>query len=1339
MGKVKKVKMKKNKNTKTGINKKLLGIVLTTILTLLFTMSGALAADTVNLGTFTYPTAESLGSVNSYSVFSYTFNNTGDMEGNIAVDTWNNNGIIGATDNVSDYYNSDENFIYVNHITGNTATEGNLHHGYSKIDLPHYILGDQINFDYSVNNNNGLQGTDSETGKSVLYIQNWKEIGQSFNHVSETTYTIDFDKAFEGLKTYASTQYQKANTGVDVQIVEDPNHNDIRKITITCDEGDDVVNLPYYYLVNSYNNKNNEITIVGKNGTTNYSLIVNVTGLSTESADLNSNSRNITIDGVRPTQYEAQGGKIMYNFNDFSGTVNAGQRCTYGIILAPEATVNANATHDGNIFAKTVANPGGEIHQNPYTPVDSTHTNISITKVWNDEDNADGIRPDSVTVHLFANGTEVKSAVLNDDNNWTVSFSKLDKYDSSNQEIKYTVTEDAVDGYSSEVTQSGNSFTVTNTHEVVKKTFTKVWNDNSNLKQKRPSTEAYAKKVHLYKDGTLVNITPTVTDNGSNTYTITFAGGLVDDGSTYTIKEDAIDGYTADNTEINAGGTITNTYKETTPTPSDGGMTTSKSTKVTSWDDRTYQINITAAVDGSSSENSGSGYNTVLVFELNNTMSYSGNWNYQGVALGSYKDIKNYILNSQYGHDMELFYGNSWTKMTFSDENNTPKWSVNGNVISDNDETIIYGKPSSAQYYNLMRYACSAIMMNQAVYAPDSKLAHVLYESQASPQTFSAIDSNLSINNSVSSQSTEFMKYFINKLNARSTWRSDNSLSLALPEVEKQLNQIQGDNKAVVIMASDKPSSSDYWHNGVHITDAVERTNSENELKTIVSSGTKVYVLSYGMSESDQAWYENIIGQGNVYDYTDLDALKSVLASGSSSNKVIEYKNVTIQDTVDSRFYVPDEEKTRLRNEGATVVENSDGTTTVKWTGVKVDASGVNKTINIKAKDNYIGGNNVTTNVADGSFVQTENGGKSPLDQPTVNVKSAFSVNDYEDVIFLGEKTPSKDSRDLSSELIKEAVNTYNLDGYAVQPSDFTVVWKDKDGNVVSEDELYNQGYNDGITKDTTWTATVTYNNLGTPTDESNANTDNYVSGEGDGTLKASNDGHYTVHVVKGQILLEKQIDDAYTKDWKTNEKINSNETFVFKIVREPNTTLYGADDQGETFYETIDFSSKNSGEQIGRKLISNLKAGTYTITEEDQWTPKYTFHNVEQIKTNEVVNGSSLISDQQSAAVNTNSRSITFTIGNRTDTSVKDDGNSKAITFAGLEDLTKDYSDQTNDIGFKDNTTTDQHSYTDLNIYENTQKLSVDGHHVTARFTNVLGNSAALTDAASAVNIFNK
>ena len=101
---------------------------------------------------------------------------------------------------------------------------------------------------------------------------------------------------------------------------------------------------------------------------------------------------------------------------------------------------------------------------NTHTPETTTAT---VTKVWDDADNQDGIRPETLTLTLNGapEGTTVPApAVTKKGNSWTYTWSGLPKYENGT-EIRYTVTENSVPAwYPVSGSPAQNGGTITNTH-----------------------------------------------------------------------------------------------------------------------------------------------------------------------------------------------------------------------------------------------------------------------------------------------------------------------------------------------------------------------------------------------------------------------------------------------------------------------------------------------------------------------------------------------------------------------------------------------------------------------------------------------------------------------------------------------------------------------------------------------------------------------------------------------------------------------------------------------------------------------------------------------------------
>ncbi|MDY5325351.1 MAG: Cna B-type domain-containing protein [Gemmiger sp.] len=205
--------------------------------------------------------------------------------------------------------------------------------------------------------------------------------------------------------------------------------------------------------------------------------------------------------------------------------------------------------------------------------ITNTHTpetvDISGSKTWNDGDNQDGIRPDSITIHLWADDVEKASKIVEEGANgdWTWSFENLPKY-KNGQEIRYAITEDAVKGYDAEV----NDYNVTNTHipATVDINVAKSWNDDGDRDGKRPDSVEIQLYRTLTKDDSAVEYDvavdgKTLTLDESNGWKGTFTDLPANEKGVpiqYTVKESKVsEDYVSSVDKIEDGSfVITNSY-----------------------------------------------------------------------------------------------------------------------------------------------------------------------------------------------------------------------------------------------------------------------------------------------------------------------------------------------------------------------------------------------------------------------------------------------------------------------------------------------------------------------------------------------------------------------------------------------------------------------------------------------------------------------------------------------------------------------------------------------------------------------------------------------------------
>ena len=183
------------------------------------------------------------------------------------------------------------------------------------------------------------------------------------------------------------------------------------------------------------------------------------------------------------------------------------------------------------------------------TNTNTEKTAVDVTKTWV------GTPAASVTIKLFADGIEKETVTLTAADNWTHTFTNLDKYANDGHEIVYTVDETPVTNYTKAITgDAANGFTITNTITgKVNIPVTKVW----------VGPEASSAKVTLYADGVEKD---SVTLNAANNWVHVFANlDKYNNGTeiVYTVTEEPIANYDSAITgDVATGFTVTNTNTE---------------------------------------------------------------------------------------------------------------------------------------------------------------------------------------------------------------------------------------------------------------------------------------------------------------------------------------------------------------------------------------------------------------------------------------------------------------------------------------------------------------------------------------------------------------------------------------------------------------------------------------------------------------------------------------------------------------------------------------------------------------------------------------------------------
>ena len=287
----------------------------------------------------------------------------------------------------------------------------------------------------------------------------------------------------------------------------------------------------------------------------------------------NNGESNLTDIKVNETEYD--GLKLVGYVADnlWTGNIQTGEFIYTGILKPGDNAsfiVIFDTLKKGNFTNVVVGSSNKTTNKTTNNTTEVVPIRVNVTKIWNDVNNNDGLRPNNVTIYLFADGVKINETVLSEKDNWNFIFNDLPMV-KNGKIINYTVSEKPIDGYTMKIinktvddftviiANNTYNFDVVNNHTPLRTSVnvTKVWDDDNNRDGVRPVSVV----VNLLADG---KINQTVVLNASNSWKYTFANLLVYNNGKkikYNFSEDVVDKYTVsyDNKTVD-NFTITNTH-----------------------------------------------------------------------------------------------------------------------------------------------------------------------------------------------------------------------------------------------------------------------------------------------------------------------------------------------------------------------------------------------------------------------------------------------------------------------------------------------------------------------------------------------------------------------------------------------------------------------------------------------------------------------------------------------------------------------------------------------------------------------------------------------------------
>lgn len=405
------------------------------------------------------------------------------------------------------------------------------------------------------------------------------------------------------------------------------------------------------------------------------------------------------------------------------------------------------------------------------------------------------------------------------------------------------------------------------------------------------------------------------------------------------------------------------------------------------------------------------------------------------------------------------------------------------------------------------------------------------------------------------------------------------------------------------------------------------QTNAEASAQKLKEMGVTVYTIGFGLKDKASAFlaggeyktwnwnygwtttiFPGIASSGCAKTADDANSLLDIFNKISETiTNNLEITGAKIVDAIDPKFIILDDKGVQITEEYLTSkniesvtlanggkVYYKEGIQYIEWTDQTIPNKNNNaewhKTITVQAQRDYIGGNNVATNISPDSKITTSYG-EGVLPQPRVNVKAKLELNDKNVTIYKGDDVPSAET------VLNDMVQNYakNTGKYGVATDSFSVNWytaealeKKFDASTRIEDLKV---IGTKVENDTTYYLTVTYD-AGAPTDESNANTteNGEVKIAGDRTTHtvvatSVNDsnrtyGIYNIHVISGTIKITKKLVDLSNED----------QTFTFVVKKDSEIVA--------TVPLTVRKGEKEAS--FTGDVLTNLPRGTYIVEEQN-------------------------------------------------------------------------------------------------------------------------------------------
>lgn len=455
-----------------------------------------------------------------------------------------------------------------------------------------------------------------------------------------------------------------------------------------------------------------------------------------------------------------------------------------------------------------------------------------------------------------------------------------------------------------------------------------------------------------------------------------------------------------------------------------------KTVSVKDYNARTYQVDLTASSKATQTVTKTTPYDIVMVLDTSGSMEW-GFYQYTEYK-GNLNTSNAYYIQTEGKIYQTIKYKKRYGGWYY--------YKDSSRVVVDVSNTTVYTRTKDTNASNKLaglQQAAKAFVTNIKEKSPDSRISIVTFDSDSEIKSYNKkymlrVGDSLDVINNT----------WIGKLSAGGATRSDRGLEDAKnvfeSDVSKWASVEQNDNrKRMVVFLTDGVPTS-----GSTYSPTVAKYAKENA--TTIKETYKADIYSLGIFDAAAVnGYIQTSSEENAATISQISSFMKAIASDDSkymtadsvSNLYSIFDSIskdmdvsvtaTITDVIDSRFELTDKQKdTFAKRSDVRVTYNDDGTTIVTWIDTTVNSKtgntpGWHETIEIKAKDDFIGGNMIPTNGPDSGITVGNN--KKSFPQPSVNVKLLTpSIGDKEITYYKGDTIES-------SKFSGELLGTYKM------------------------------------------------------------------------------------------------------------------------------------------------------------------------------------------------------------------------------------------------------------------------------------------------------------------------